>query len=130
VKDEAPSVRIDEQPVKVQMEESPTRLVKTDDHLSKAPDTTSEENLHSKSQRKVNLIWEFTQAFIAVSVVTTILLVASRLALGGISPTASERSISIATTAFVLLSNLASLVIGFYFGRTNHQRVGGVQSGR
>ncbi|HMF56731.1 MAG TPA: hypothetical protein VK619_10345 [Pyrinomonadaceae bacterium] len=71
---ETPSVKIDEQPVKVQMEESQTRLVKTDDHLSKAPDTTSEEDLHSKSQRKVNLIWEYSQASIAlVTVFTTCL---------------------------------------------------------
>jgi len=28
--------------------------------------------------------------------------------------------------AFLLLSNAFFLVIGFYFGRTNHQRIGGI----
>ena len=28
--------------------------------------------------------------------------------------------------AFVFLTGVANLVIGFYFGRTNHQRTGGI----
>jgi glucan phosphoethanolaminetransferase (alkaline phosphatase superfamily) len=92
--------------------------------------TTVEEDKHSAGQRKVNLIWEFTQAFIALSVVSTVLIVAALIALVILKPDASEKAIGLAITAFLLLSNLASLIIGFYFGRTNHQKIGGVQLGR
>jgi hypothetical protein len=120
VSDETPRVKIDEQPVKVQVEESPTRLVKTDDHLSKAPDTTSEENLHSASQRKVNLVWEYSQAGIALMIVgtTCVGIFIGRVWVGSTVPFPAE------------WWTIVGLVIGFYFGRTNHQRVGGVQSGR
>ena len=92
--------------------------------------TTTEEDRHTRNQRHVNLIWEFTQAFVAVSVVITVLYISARIALTALAPEATEKQSGLATTAFVLLSSLASLVIGFYFGRTNHQNVGGVQLGR
>lgn len=66
------------------------------------------------SQRRVNLMWEVTQAVIAVSVCEAVLYVAVINALN--DP---------AGAAFVLLAGLANLVIGFYFGRTNHTRTGG-----
>lgn len=70
--------------------------------------------LRTAGQRRVNLIWETTQSAIAVAVSGGTLIVAVRLALLG------------KTDAVNLLSNAFFLVIGFYFGRTNHQRVGGV----
>lgn len=74
--------------------------------------TTKEEDRHSASQRQVNIIWETTQAFIAVSVTIANIYAA----LTGIeSPP---------------LNNTFFLVVGFYFGRTNHQKVGGVNLGR
>jgi hypothetical protein len=84
------------------------------------PTTTEEQQRQTAGQRKVNLIWEFTQATIAIAVTVSTLFVAARLAL-------SDHT---ATAAFLLLSNAFFLVVGFYFGRTNHQRVGGVQQGR
>jgi len=83
--------------------------------LNAAPTTTLEENLHSASQRKVNLIWEFTQAAIALGVVFANILAVFML----VSPDGSP-----------LLANAFFLIVGFYFGRTNHSRVGGVQLGR
>jgi len=74
--------------------------------------TTSEEDKHTASQRRVNIIWEFTQAFIAV--VVTLANVYAALAKIDSQP----------------LNNTFFLVVGFYFGRTNHQRVGGVELGR
>ena len=82
--------------------------------------TTTEEDKHSLGQRRVNLIWEITQAIIAVAVTFTTLFSAARMALRG----------NTGDAAFLLLSNAFFLVIGFYFGRTNHQRVGGVELGR
>lgn len=82
------------------------------DQPAKTPDTTSEEDRHAYAQRKINYIWEYTQAIVAVSVTLSTLYVASKLATDGNNNTA----------AFLLLSNAFFLVIGFYFGRTNHAR--------
>lgn len=82
----------------------------TDTPLS--PTTTAEENLHSLGQRRVNLVWESTQSLIA-------------LAVTGATLYAAINSIDSA-----VLSNAFFLVVGFYFGRTNHTRVGGVDTGR
>lgn len=62
------------------------------------------------------MVWEFTQAFVAVAVTVATLYVSSILALGN----------QALEGAFLLLSNSFFLVIGFYFGRTNHERTGGV----
>lgn len=67
-------------------------------------------------QRRVNLIWEFTQALIALAVTGAALIVAANLSLRGDTGSA----------AFLLLSNAFFLVSGFYFGRTNHARTGGI----
>lgn len=88
--------------------------------MAAPPTTTAEENRHTAGQRRVNLTWEFTQAIIAIGVSGATLYVAAQLALKDTGETA----------AFLLLSNAFFLVVGFYFGRTNHQRVGGVDLGR
>jgi len=88
--------------------------------------TTSEQDRKSAGQRRVNIIWEVTQAAIAWGAVGTILFVAARIALLAIQVDVSDKQLSLSITAFLLLSNLGSLIIGFYFGRTNHQRSGGV----
>lgn len=72
----------------------------------------------SAGQRQINLIWEKTQVILSVSVVWASLVVALILALG--SQAANQQ------VAIVALFGMANLVIGFYFGRTNHQRTGGV----
>jgi hypothetical protein len=77
-----------------------------------------ESGLSTHSQRRVNLIWEATQSIVAVSVTLATLVVAAVLALR------QDHDVA----AFVLLSNSFFLVVGFYFGRTNHTRTGGVQS--
>lgn len=78
--------------------------------------------LKTAGQRRINLIWEYTQAFIAGTVVSTVLFVAAMLAISVNGATAQQ------VAAFVFLTGVANLVIGFYFGRTNHQRQGGVGS--
>jgi len=79
---------------------------------SLAPTTTSEEDLHSKSQRRVNMIWEYTQSLIAICI------------------TGAEIYASLKGIQSPQLNNAFFLIVGFYFGRTNHQRVGGIQLGR
>lgn len=84
-----------------------------------APRTTEEEDRRSAGQRAINLTWENTQRLIALSVTWVSLTVAAWLAVMG----ATE---SVQTAALVFVFGVANLVIGFYFGRTNHQRSGGV----
>lgn len=68
-----------------------------------------------QGQRRVNLIWETTQAFIAVSVVACNLIVAVHAGLSGVKMEVPP-----------MLTDALFVVVGFYFGRTNHQAVGGV----
>lgn len=91
-----------------------------------APTTTAAQDMVGAGQRRVNLIWETMQAVIAAAVVGSSLVVSARIALLVLIPTATEKQTAIANTAYMLISNLVSLVIGFYFGRTNHTRTGGV----
>jgi uncharacterized membrane protein len=73
-------------------------------------------------QRRVNLLWERTQAIIAISVVEVTLAICAYIVVAG-DPTGGPGSPRV--LAFVLLSGLVNLVVGFYFGRTNHTRTGG-----
>jgi hypothetical protein len=80
----------------------------------------AESSLRTAGQRRINQIWEFTQSFIAVAVTTVTLVVCALIA---------RRGGADQVTAVALLSNAFFLVIGFYFGRTNHTRMGGVGGG-
>ena len=80
------------------------------------PTTTEEENKHALSQREVNKIWEYTQAVIAILVTTASLIVCVALVIRGESK-----------EALILISGAFFLIIGSYFQRTNHTKVGGVQ---
>ncbi len=88
---------------------------------SRQPTTTEEEDRHSLGQRRINVIWEVTQAAIALSVIWGAL---------GSAIWITIKDPANRLMAFLFLSNVVSIVIGFYFGRTNHQRVGGVDLGR
>jgi|GEM_PF-2245278 len=94
-----------------------------------APTTTAAEDDVRKGQRFVNLIWETMQATIAASVVGATIYVSSSIALMILKSESSDKQGAASFTAFMLISNLASLIVGFYFGRTNHQKTGGVETG-
>jgi hypothetical protein len=77
--------------------------------------------LHTAGQRKTNLIWERTQSVIALAVVLTtcsgiIALSLIRFWHDNLGP---ERLPSFPPEWWTILG----LVIGFYFGRTNHSRL-------
>lgn len=76
--------------------------------LSLPPDTTAEEDITTAGQRKVNLIWEMTQATIAILI--TLAMIYSEI----------KKFDSVAIRMGF------SLIVGFYFSRTNHQAIGGV----
>ena len=82
---------------------------------SLSPTTTIQQDLTTAGQRKVNLIWEFTQAAIAVLVVMSNMIAAMYNVFLG-------RSVDVP----MILSSSLFLIIGFYFSRTNHQAIGGM----
>lgn len=90
--------------------------------ISLPADTTAEQDRKSEGQRQINLIWENTQMKVALSVIWCSLTVAAILAVGG----KLLGSVEIQLAAVVFLFGVANLVTGFYFGRTNHQRSGGI----
>ena len=87
--------------------------VKPDD--STAPTTTAEQNLKSAGQRRINAVWEYTQAVIAFTVVVT-------TSVGIFIGRVLQREVQVPFPAEWW--TIVGLVIGFYFGRTNHARVG------
>lgn len=70
--------------------------------------------VRSGRQAKINFIWEFTQSYVAVMVVTATALgvFIGRILQNNPTPYPSE------------WWTIVGLVIGFYFGRTNHARMG------
>ncbi len=75
-----------------------------------------ETSRRTEGQRRINLIWEITQAIIALTTVG-----------GGVAIMVHEAftdgdAFQLPTT----LSSMIFLVLGFYFARTNHSNVGGV----
>lgn len=91
-----------------------------------SPTTTQEGERVSAGQRTINLIWENTQMKLALSVIWASLIVSAVLSIGG--KLLGTPDIQLA--AVVFLFGVANLVTGFYFGRTNHTRVGGVSAER
>lgn len=76
--------------------------------------TTYQEDMTTAGQRRINLIWEYTQAIIAL------LVVVSTMACGVVAMVYDNKQIpTIIGVAF-------GMVTGFYFSRTNHAAIGGV----
>lgn len=72
------------------------------------------EMLAVRRHQKINLIWEYTQQFIALLCVIAAVASSVYLVLSGKDPLAER--------GYQFLTNAGLLVIGFYFGRTNHTR--------
>lgn len=100
---------------------APQNLPKVGD-LNIAPTTTAAEDLTKAGQREINKIWENTQMKVALSVIWASLAVSGILAVGGKFLGTPDLQLA----AIVFLFGVANLVTGFYFGRTNHSRTGGV----
>jgi len=75
---------------------------------SLAPTTTAEEDTVTKGQRRVNIIWETTQALIAV-------MITGATIYNAVNSIKSD-----------VLVNAFFLIVSMYFVRTNHSLVGGV----
>lgn len=70
--------------------------------------TTKQEDMVTAGQRRVNLVWEITQAVIAVMITTAVIIC------------------EIKRIESPVLANAFFLIVAMYFVRTNHTRVGGV----
>jgi hypothetical protein len=77
---------------------------------SLAPNTTAQQDITTDRQSRINLIWEITQAVIAVIVTVAMLYM-------GIKSIVNET-----------VTNAFFLIVGFYFSRTNHSAIGGIGS--
>lgn len=84
-------------------------------HEPLLPTTTEQEDITTAGQRKINLVWEYTQAVIAL-VVTISTMVA------GVVGAILNKPEPVPT----ILSVAFGTVVGFYFSRTNHSSIGGV----
>jgi hypothetical protein len=80
-----------------------------------ASTTTTQQDLTTAGQRRINLIWEYTQAIVAVTVVVSNMIVGTYQGLRG-------SDVPFPT----ILSSSLFLIVGFYFSRTNHAAIGGV----
>jgi hypothetical protein len=79
------------------------------------PDTTHQQDITTAGQRKINLIWEYTQAIIALVVVLSTMA-------AGIMEAVAPKVQQLPT----IMSVAFGTVVGFYFSRTNHAAIGGV----
>lgn len=70
--------------------------------------TTQQEDITKAGQRRINLIWELTQACIAISITIAVIYCATK---------------KIDTP---VLNNAFFLVVSMYLVRTNHKLIGGI----
>lgn len=96
--------------------------------LTLPPKTTEQEDMVTAGQRAVNLLWETTQARIALVVIFVGMFVnASLICVLVISNRdISVNRLAVISIALQFINLTAGIIIGFYFSRTNHTNIGGV----
>ena len=87
------------------------------DQPAVAPTTTVQQDLTTAGQRRVNLIWEYTQSFVTIVVVLANMIVA---VINGV------KAAGVPSEHPAILSSALFLILGFYYSRTNHAAIGGV----
>lgn len=115
----------EQQPVPVVIEAStpaPAITVTKGGGTTLAPTTTEAQDKTTEGQRRINLIWESVQGFIAICVTATTVFVLAAMTLREQDVTANQL---IAVSQLVVM---ATLILSFYFSRTNHQAIGGIGS--
>lgn len=89
--------------------------------------TTFQQDLTTAGQRRVNLIWEYTQAVIALLVVLTTMIAGLYTMF---QPTVAvgigANLVQMPTTIPTVIGVAFGMVTGFYFSRTNHAAIGGI----
>jgi len=123
------------EPLRVTEVEATDTTAQSDARVIAASARVEADVLRVEDQRRISGIWERTQQVIALSVVEIALIVTSVIvATPGLATilghSVPEAATAAASTGIVFLASVANLVIGIYFGRTNHTRVGGVTADR
>ena len=85
-----------------------------------APTTTEEADRVTKGQRDISRIWEISQATIALVVTGSTVFVLGKLAVATQDVSANQ------LISAMQLNVMTTLILTFYFARTNHSRIGGV----
>lgn len=83
-------------------------IINPKDSVAVESSKITEKELQTAGQRKVNIIWEVTQAIIAVAVTVAVIYT------------------SIYGKTTEILGNAFTLIIAIYFVRMNHTKIGGV----
>lgn len=99
-----------EVPLQVEVAAPPAEkpIVTPAGNLSLPPTTTEQEDIVTAGQRQINMVWEMTQAAIAVAVTLGMIIM------------------PIFNLQNDTLENAFFLIVGFYFSRTNHTAIGGI----
>lgn len=84
--------------------------------------TTPEQDRTTQGQRDTSMMWETNQGWVTKVLISGSVLVAGVLAIFGKFLGAPELQLP----AAMYLFGSSGVVIGFYFGRTNHTKTGGV----
>lgn len=85
-----------------------------------APTTTEAEDRVTEGQRHISRVWEYSQAFIAMVVTGSTVFVLARLAIATEDVTANQ------LISAMQLNVMTTLILTFYFARTNHVAIGGI----
>lgn len=85
-----------------------------------APTTTEAEDRVTEGQRHISRIWEYSQALISLLVTGTTVYVLARLAIATADVTANQ------LISAMQLNVMTTLILTFYFARTNHVAIGGI----
>lgn len=90
--------------------------------------TTEQQDLTKAGQRNINLMWETTQAKIALiciigsTIINFIVILAMLVMLNDITPA----KVAVISAGLGSTNLTVGVILGFYFGRTNHDKTGGV----
>lgn len=91
--------------------------------------TTFQEDLTTEGQRRINLVWEYTQSVVALLVVVTTMIAGIY---SMIHPTVTVGTgaamVQVPMQIPTVIGIAFGMVTGFYFSRTNHAAIGGTGS--
>lgn len=112
-----------EEPLIVEVAEAPAKktvLVTKGEGITLSPTTTEADDKVTEGQRHISRVWEYSQAFIAIVVTGSTVYVLAKLAIAQDEVTANQ------LISAMQLNVMTTLILTFYFARTNHVNVGGI----
>jgi nucleoside phosphorylase len=115
----------------IEEKQADSKLVTKESGQTLAPKTTEQQDIITAGQRRINLIWENTQRIIAIfSVFSGIIINAVVIVvIMSVVNELTVNQLAVISMCLQFINLTAGIVIGFYFSRTNHQKIGGVAEG-